>query len=93
MVKLLLCIFSAIAIALSMHHLQHQKMVLNYRTNQAHKSLQNLQIELWNQQLQVAIYTAPNAIERTVGSHKIELKPANPTEQAQPASSSSSDAE
>jgi len=34
---------------------------------------------LWNQQLQVAIYTAPNAIERTVGTHKMALVPATST--------------
>lgn len=93
MLKLIICIFSAIAIALAMLHLQHQKMVLNYRTNQAHKSLQNLQIELWNQQLQVAIDTAPNAIERTVGSHKIELKTAAPSEPVQSSTNHTGDAE
>ncbi len=79
MLKLLLCILSAIIIAGTLLHLKHQKMEISYKTNQAHKRLQNLQIELWNQQLQVAIYTAPNAIESTVGSHNLNLVPAQTT--------------
>ncbi len=78
MLKLLLCIVAAVVISGSLLHLKHQRMEINYKTNQAHKRLQNLQIELWNQQLQVAIYTAPNAIENTVGSHNLDLVPASP---------------
>ena len=78
MLKLLLCIVAAVVISGSLLHLKHQRMEINYKTNQAHKRLQNLQIELWNQQLQVAIYTAPNAIENTVGSHNLDLVPATP---------------
>jgi hypothetical protein len=76
MVKLLLCILCAVLITGSLLHLKHQRMEINYKINQSHKRLQNLQIELWNQQLQVAIYTAPNAIEQTVGSHHLDLVPA-----------------
>ncbi|MBC7785057.1 MAG: hypothetical protein H7144_14565 [Burkholderiales bacterium] len=85
MLKLLLCIFSAVVISGALLHLKHQKMELSYKTNQAHRRLQNLQIELWNQQLQVAIYTAPNAIERTVGSHKLGLVPTHRPAGASPA--------
>jgi cell division protein FtsL len=78
MLKLLLCILCAILITGSLLHLKHQRMEINHKINQSHKRLQNLQIELWNQQLQVAIYTAPNAIENTVGSHHLDLVPSNP---------------
>lgn len=78
MLKLLLCIFAAFLITGTLLHLKHQRTEINYKINQAHKRLQNLQIELWNQQLQVAIYTAPNAIENTVGSHNLDLVPAEP---------------
>lgn len=80
MLKLLLCIFASVMIAGALLHLKHQKMEINYKTNQAHRRLQNLQIELWNQQLQVAIYTAPNAIENTVGAHDLGLVPAQSTD-------------
>jgi len=81
MLKLLTCILLAIVLAGTVLHLRQQRMEINYKINQSHRRLQNLQIELWNQQLQVAIYTAPNAIERTVGSHNLKLAPAtrNPT--------------
>ena len=76
MLKLLTCILLAIVLAGTVLHLRQQRMEINYKINQSHRRLQNLQIELWNQQLQVAIYTAPNAIERTVGSHNLKLVPA-----------------
>lgn len=67
MLKLVLSIFVTLAIGVCLLQLRQQRLELNYQTNQLHRRLQNLQTELWNQQLQVAIYTAPNAIEQTVG--------------------------
>jgi len=74
--KLFTCILFAIILAGTLLHERHQRSEINYKINQAHRRLQNLQIELWNQQLQVAIYTAPNAIEKTVGAHDLHLVPA-----------------
>ncbi|MGN6505307.1 MAG: hypothetical protein ACTHM6_07065 [Tepidisphaeraceae bacterium] len=79
MIKLLSCILCAFVATGVLLHLRHQRMEINYQINQAHRRLQDLQIQLWNQQLQVAIYTAPNAIERTVGTHKMALVPATST--------------
>jgi hypothetical protein len=79
MLKLLTCVLAALLIAAALLHLRHQRTEINYRINQNHKRLQNLQIELWNQQLQVAIYTAPNAIEHTVGGYDLNLVPSTPT--------------
>ncbi|GIW76000.1 MAG: hypothetical protein KatS3mg104_1063 [Phycisphaerae bacterium] len=84
MLKLLICIFCACLITGTLVHLKHQRMEIHYQINQAHERLQNLQIELWNQQLQVAIYTAPNAIENTVGSHHLDLVPAQPVPSSTP---------
>lgn len=78
MLKLLLCIVGAFAIAAVLLHLRHEKMEINYRINQAHRRLQSLQTELWNQQLQMAIATAPAAVEKSVGQHKLNLVPAAP---------------
>jgi len=78
MLKLLACILCAFLIAGSLLHMRQQRNQIYYQVNQSHRRLQNLQIELWNQQLQVAIYTAPNAIESTVGAHKLKLIPASP---------------
>jgi hypothetical protein len=78
MLKLLTCLLFAFVLAGLLLHLRHERTEINYQINQAHRELQNLQIELWNQQLQVAIDTAPNAIEKTVGVHKLDLVPARP---------------
>jgi len=77
MLKLLSCILAAFLLAGVLLHLRHQRIEINYKINQAHRQLQDLQVKLWNQQLQVAIYTAPNAIEKTVGSHDLKLVPAS----------------
>ena len=82
MLKLLACILCGLLIAATLLHLRQQRNQIYYQVNQSHRRLQNLQIELWNQQLQVAIYTAPNAIENTVGAHKLKLVPATPLEPA-----------
>ena len=77
MLKLLSCLLAAFLLAGVLLHLRHQRMEINYKVNQAHRQLQDLQVKLWNQQLQVAIYTAPNAIEKTVGAHDLKLVPAS----------------
>jgi len=33
---------------------------------------------LWNQQLQIAVYTAPNAITQTVSTHDLKMVPQAP---------------
>ena len=76
MLKLLSCILAAFLIAGVLLHLRHQRMEINYRINQDHRKLQELQVKLWNQQLQVAIYTAPKAIQQTAGAHDLKLVPA-----------------
>ncbi|MDB5326194.1 MAG: hypothetical protein JWM57_1763 [Phycisphaerales bacterium] len=78
MLKLLLCLVGAFAIAAVLLHLRHEKMEINYRINQAHRRLQTLQTELWNQQLQMAIATSPAAVQKTVGEHRLNLIPASP---------------
>jgi cell division protein FtsL len=83
MIKLLICIFSALIIAVATLQLRQQRLELNYQTNQLHNQIEASQAHLWNQQLQIAIYTAPNAIAKTVGSQDLKLSapttlPSNP---------------
>lgn len=78
MLKLLLCLLATFVIAGVLLHLRHERMEINYRINQAHRRLQDLQVELWNQQLQMAIATSPAAVEKAVGSHRLKLVPASP---------------
>ena len=80
MPKLVLCIFAALLIGACLLQLRQQRLELGYQSNRQHSRLQQLQVELWNQQLQVAIYTAPNAIEQTVGRSDLQMVPESPLE-------------
>src|SRR2546423_5747567 len=78
MLKLLLCLSSAMLLAVLMLQLRQQKLELNHQANRLHSQIESQQAKLWNQQLQIAVYTAPNAIEKTVGAHQLKLVPQSP---------------
>ncbi len=78
MLKLLLCLLAALAIAVGLLQLRQQRMEMNYQANQLHNLIEDHQAKLWNQQLQIAICTAPNAISRTVGDHALHMVPVSP---------------
>ena len=78
MLKLLLCLTSAMLLAVLMLQLRQQKLELNHQANTLHNQIEAQQAKLWNQQLQIAVYTAPNAIEKTVGDHQLRLVPRSP---------------
>jgi hypothetical protein len=78
MVKLLLCIFFGLALAVVMLQLRQQRMELSHQNNVLHNQIESTQAKLWSQQLQIAVYTAPNAIEHTVGSHALKMVPRTP---------------
>ena len=78
MLKLLLCLFSAVLIAVLLLHLRQQRLELNHEANLLHNRIEAQQARLWNQQLQIAVYTAPNAISQTVGTHSLKLVPQSP---------------
>jgi len=73
MLKLLLCILSTAVVAVIVLQLRQQHVNLNYQVNRLHNQLESKHAELWQQQIQIAIYTAPNAIARTVGEHSLTL--------------------
>jgi hypothetical protein len=73
MVKLLICLFCALLIAAAMLELRQQRMNLGFESSQIHRDIERAQIRLWNQQLQIGIYTAPNAIDQTVRQHQLNL--------------------
>jgi cell division protein FtsL len=58
--------------------LRQQKLELNHQANALHNRIEAQQARLWNQQLQIAVYTAPNAIEKTVGDPQLKLVPRSP---------------
>ena len=78
MIKLLLCIFCGLALAVVMLQLRQQRMELSHQNNVLHNKIESTQAKLWSQQLQIAVYTAPNAIEQTVGSHALKMVPRTP---------------
>ena len=78
MLKLLLCVFCTVGLAVLMLHLRQQRLELNHEANILHNQIEAQQAHLWSQQLQIAVYTAPNAISKTVGDHQLKLVPQTP---------------
>lgn len=78
MLKLLLCILGGLLLTVLVLQLRQQHRNLNYQTNKLHSQIESRQARLWNQQLQIAVYTAPNAITQTVGHHDLNLVPPTP---------------
>jgi cell division protein FtsL len=75
MIKLLLCLFCAFALAAAMIQLRQQELELKHRSARIQQEIEGQQAKLWGQQLQIATYTAPNVISKTVGQHGLELVP------------------
>jgi hypothetical protein len=78
MLKLLLTLALAMTLAVVLLQLRQQRLELNYQTNKLHNEIRDSQAKLWNQQLQIAVYTAPNAISKTVGQQKLDMVPETP---------------
>ncbi len=78
MLKLLLCLFSTAAIGLTLLQLRQQHMELSHQNATLHDQIRARQGKLWDQQVQIAIYTAPNAIQKTVDAHSLKLTPQRP---------------
>src|SRR5689334_1042423 len=79
MLKLLLTLVFGLILAALLLGLRQQRLELNYQMNQLHDQIRASQAKLWNQQLQIAVYTAPNAISQTVGNHDLKMVPESPT--------------
>ncbi len=58
--------------------LRQQRLELGYQSNELHQQIKGQQARLWNQQLQIATYTAPNAITQTVSNHDLKMGPQTP---------------
>ncbi len=78
MLKLLLCLVAFLCLAVLVLQLRQQRLELNYQANKLHNRIEDQQARLWSQQLQIAMYTAPNAISKTVGDHALHLVPRSP---------------
>ena len=78
MLKLYLCLISAVLVAALTLELRQQRLELNHQALLLHNQIEAQQSKLWSQQLQIAIYTAPNAIQKTVGNQGLHLVPQAP---------------
>jgi hypothetical protein len=77
MLKLVLCILCAFVIGLTTLQLRQQELELRHLAAAMEKKIESQQARLWNQQVQIACYTAPNALTTTVG-HDLDLVPEAP---------------
>jgi cell division protein FtsL len=78
MVKMLICVICAMGVAVMTLQLRQQRLELNYKVSTLHRQIEAAQAKLWNQQLQIATYTAPNAIAHTVNNPELHLVPRAP---------------
>jgi cell division protein FtsL len=78
MLKLILCLFFAVGIAVVLLQLRQQRLELNHQANRLHNQIESQQAKLWSQQLNIALYTAPNAISKTVETKDLRLVPQSP---------------
>ena len=75
MLKLLICLFSSAGLAVTVLQLRQQHLELGYQNAELHEQIRSHQAKLWDQQLQIATFTAPNAIANTVNTHDLKLVP------------------
>lgn len=78
MVKLLMCLLGGLAMALVLLLIRQQRLELQHRNDRLHDGIKASQNTLWQQQLRVAVHTAPNAIASTVGEKRLQMVPVNP---------------
>jgi hypothetical protein len=76
--KLLICLISCALIAVGVLQLRQQNLQLGHQCNEVHGKIRARQAKLWSQQLEIAVYTAPNAITQTVANHDLKLVPQAP---------------
>jgi hypothetical protein len=78
MIKLLLCLVVGVGTAAMLLQLRQERLNLTFQTDKLHNQIQASQAELWNQQLNIAIVTAPNSVAAAAKGQNLQLSPANP---------------
>ena len=78
MIKLLICTLTAAVLAGCVLQLRQQRLQVNYQMAELHEQVRDQQSRLWNQQLQIASFTAPNAITQTIDTHNLKMVPQAP---------------
>lgn len=67
MLKLSMVILLALLTGVCLLQLRQQRVELGYQKQRLHRLIQARQLDLWNQQIQIAASTAPQALVLTVG--------------------------
>jgi len=75
MIKLLLCLACGMVMAMVMLQLRQQELELRHQAAELQIKIQNHQAKLWQQQLEIAVYTAPNAVTKIVQEQDLKLVP------------------
>ena len=75
MLKLMLCLVCAFVIGTVALQLRQQELELRHQATDLHQKIQAKQSKLWSQQVEIAVYTAPNAISKSLGEVEWRLKP------------------
>jgi len=78
MIKLIVCILSLFALGMLTLQLRQERLDLNHQCIDLHNQIEGQQAKLWNQQLDVALWTAPNTIAKTVSNHGLKMIPQTP---------------
>jgi cell division protein FtsL len=78
MIKMLICLLSAVVLAGMTLQLRQQRMELGHQNSELNDHINAHQAKLWSQQLQIAVYTAPNAIQQTVKTHDLKMVSQSP---------------
>jgi len=61
--------------AVVMLQLRQQELELRHQAADLQIKIQNHQAKLWQQQLEIAVYTAPNAVTKIVQDQNLKLVP------------------
>jgi cell division protein FtsL len=77
MLKLLLCLLCGSATAVTLLELRQQRLDLTFQTNKLHNQIEASQMQLWNQQLSIAVATAPNALAAAAKGKDLKLAAGN----------------
>jgi cell division protein FtsL len=77
-IKLLFCLVSGLVVAILALELRQQRLDYGREAVRLHDQIEARQTTLWNQQLQIATYTAPNAISKTIARTDLQQPPAAP---------------
>ena len=77
MLKLLICLLCGAATAVAMLELREQRLNLTFETNKLHNEIESSQSVLWNEQLSIAVATAPNSLAAATRSRDLKLGGAN----------------